>query len=106
MLYKVEIVGLSELVATASRHADVQKAVNAWIAIVLSAEWQSLIDVKNTYSRSADYVNGRTVFNLRGNNYRLRSLTTIYKLWFLKPYLLTLNTIDTASTDFNFNIAG
>ncbi len=67
----MEIVGLSDLVDSANRHADAQKAVNAWIAIVQSAQWQSLIDLKNTYSRSADYVNGRTVFNLRGNNYRL-----------------------------------
>lgn len=67
----MEIIGFSDLIASAARYADVQKAVNTWIAIVQSAQWQSLIDVKNTYSRSADYVNGRTVFNLRGNNYRL-----------------------------------
>jgi mRNA interferase HigB len=67
----MEIIGFSDLIACAARHADVQKAVNTWMAIVQSAQWQSLIDVKNTYSRSADYVNGRTVFNLRGNNYRL-----------------------------------
>jgi mRNA interferase HigB len=67
----MQIVGLSDLVASAAKYPDVQKAVTAWIAILESAEWESIIDVRNTYSRSADYVNGRTVFNLRGNNYRL-----------------------------------
>ncbi|WP_310482111.1 type II toxin-antitoxin system HigB family toxin [Chamaesiphon sp. VAR_48_metabat_403] len=67
----MEIIGLSELIASDLKHADVQKAVNTWIAVVQFAQWQSLIDIKNTYSRSADYVNDRTVFNLRGNNYRL-----------------------------------
>lgn len=67
----MEIIGLSDLVASAAKHADVQKVVNAWIEIVELAQWQSLIDVKNTYSRSADYAKGRTIFNLKGNNYRL-----------------------------------
>ena len=67
----MQIVGLSDLTNIALSYPDGQKAVSAWVAIVESAEWESIIDIRNTYSRAADYVNGRTIFNLRGNNYRL-----------------------------------
>ncbi|MCD7925165.1 MAG: type II toxin-antitoxin system HigB family toxin [Bacteroides sp.] len=47
------------------------KPMNKWIDEIIKASWQSHIDLKNIFP-SADYVgNGRYVFNISGNNYRI-----------------------------------
>ena len=67
----MELVGESQLRKDASKHGDGKKAVEAWIRVVSEAQWQDITEVKQTYRRSADYVKGRTVFNIKGNSYRL-----------------------------------
>jgi mRNA interferase HigB len=51
-------------------YPDVQKQLNDWNEIVKSATWQSLIDVQIIY-RNAEAVGNFTVFNIKGNKYRL-----------------------------------
>jgi mRNA interferase HigB len=56
------------------KHVDAKHAFQRWIEIVEEAEWNSHADIKMDFP-SADYVgNGRYVFNIRGNNYRLLML--------------------------------
>ena len=66
------IIRMRELIDSfAAKHADAQKALQRWVDIVEEAEWQSHTDIK-FYFPSVDYVgNGRYVFNIKGNNYRL-----------------------------------
>ncbi|NES76255.1 MULTISPECIES: type II toxin-antitoxin system HigB family toxin [unclassified Okeania] len=49
---------------------DVQKQVNAWYATVKSAKWKNLEEVRRIY-RDAEAVGNFTVFNIKGNSYRL-----------------------------------
>lgn len=52
-------------------HARSAKSLNKWIEDVSNATWKSHAELKQTF-RSADYVkNGRYVFNIGGNNYRI-----------------------------------
>lgn len=52
-------------------HANAVKPLNKWIEEVMTASWTSHADLKKTFP-SADYIkNGRYVFNIGGNNYRL-----------------------------------
>jgi mRNA interferase HigB len=44
--------------------------LNDWNDVVKGAEWQSLIDVQTIY-RDAEAVGNFTVFNIKGNKYRL-----------------------------------
>ena len=44
--------------------------ISEWYKVASSASWQSLMDVRKTY-RHADFVDPYTVFNIKGNNYRL-----------------------------------
>ena len=44
--------------------------ISEWYKIAKAAEWQNLVDVRRVYPH-ADYVEPYTVFNLRGNKYRL-----------------------------------
>lgn len=55
----------------AGKHADARNALQHWVNTVEEAEWKSHNELKYDYP-SADYVgNGRYIFNIRGNNYRL-----------------------------------
>jgi len=52
-------------------HAQSAKPLNKWLTEVESAQWGSHAELKQTFP-SADYVkNGRYVFNIGGNNYRI-----------------------------------
>lgn len=52
-------------------HAQVAAPLNKWIVEVRAATWKNHSDLKSTFP-SADYVkNGRYVFNIGGNRYRL-----------------------------------
>ena len=52
-------------------HANAVKPLNKWIEDVMAAQWDSHADLKRMFP-SADYVkNGRYVFNIGGNNFRL-----------------------------------
>ena len=55
----------------ATKHSNAVKPLNQWIENVESAQWKTHQDLKSMYP-SADYIkNGRYVFNIGGNNYRL-----------------------------------
>jgi mRNA interferase HigB len=50
---------------------DAEQPLRAWVHVVRAAEWSKPTDVKEMF-RSADIVpNGRIVFNIGGNKYRL-----------------------------------
>ena len=52
-------------------HASAASPLNKWIERVRAAQWKSHADLKQMFP-SADYVkNGRYVFNIAGNNYRV-----------------------------------
>ncbi|MBD2187115.1 type II toxin-antitoxin system HigB family toxin [Pseudanabaena mucicola] len=51
-------------------HADVATALNSWYKVTKSARWRNIEDVKESYS-SADAAGRFTVFNIKGNKYRL-----------------------------------
>jgi mRNA interferase HigB len=77
-LYQIDImrlIGRDVLSNAARKHADARKWLEAWIATVEDAGWQSLDEVRDDYP-SADGVKLRsqvvvTVFNVKGNEYRL-----------------------------------
>lgn len=52
-------------------HAQAAKPLNKWIEVVQAAQWKNHADLKAAFP-SADYIkNGRYVFNIVGNNYRV-----------------------------------
>ena len=75
----MRLIGQDVLVRSLKKHADARQWIAAWVATVQDATWASLEDVRQDYA-SADGVTLRsrivvTVFNVKGNEYRL--LTTI-----------------------------
>lgn len=52
------------------RHADSCDALFGWYRVASKASWQNLVEVQAVYP-SAEAVGNLTVFNIRGNRYRL-----------------------------------
>ncbi len=55
----------------AEAHADVRQALFAWFAEAEQANWSSPADIKAAYASASVLANGRVVFNIKGNAYRL-----------------------------------
>ena len=55
------------------RHSDLRPAIAAWLTIASAATWRNLIEVRKTW-RATDGVKERTIFNIKGNKYRLLAI--------------------------------
>lgn len=52
------------------KHRGLEDSLDAWHRIAKQATWTSLNDVRKTW-RDTDTVGDKTVFNIKGNHYRL-----------------------------------
>lgn len=66
----MRIIAESRLKRLAEAHGDCLGQIATWIRIVRAAHWRNLMDVRTTYPH-ADSVGELTVFNIKGNDYRL-----------------------------------
>jgi mRNA interferase HigB len=83
----MHLMSIRNLRADAVRYPDVTEPIEAWYHVVKSASWQNLEDIRQVYP-SADAVGNFTVFNIKGNAYRLivdidYETQTIYYKYFL-----------------------
>lgn len=89
----MHLISIRNLRRDATRYPDVISSINNWYATVKKAQWKNLEDVRQIY-RDAEAVSNFTVFNIKGNNYRLivgidyENQTVYYK------YLLTHSEYD------------
>jgi len=66
----VHVISRKRLKETARRHPDAETALDAWFRIAKTATWRNLAEVRSTFP-NADSVDKWTVFNIKGNKYRL-----------------------------------
>ena len=66
----MRIVGRGVLEDYGVAHANARRPLMAWLAVAKQASWRTLMEVRQTYPH-ADYVHPYTVFNIKGNSYRL-----------------------------------
>ena len=66
----MHVISRKKLKEAAERHADLDVPLDAWFRIAKKARWKSLTDVRKTFS-STDAIERWTVFNIKGNQYRL-----------------------------------
>jgi mRNA interferase HigB len=84
----MHLIAIRNLRDDAARYPDVVQAIEVWYTVARKATWENLEDVRKIY-RDAESVGNFTVFNIKGNKYRLivgidyGSQTIFYK------YLLT-----------------
>lgn len=64
------MISRKKLKEASGMHAGLEGPLDAWFRIAKKALWRNLADVRKTLS-SADGVGKWTVFNIKGNQYRL-----------------------------------
>jgi mRNA interferase HigB len=66
----VHVISRKKLKEAAAQHGELEAPLDAWFRVAKRASWRNLEDVRRTFS-SADPVGKWTVFNIKGNRYRL-----------------------------------
>jgi len=66
----MHVISRRKLKEAAARHRDLEGPLDSWFRIAKKAGWSNLTDVRKTFS-SADTAGKWTVFNIKGNQYRL-----------------------------------
>ena len=66
----MHLISIRNLRRDASNYPDVAQTIESWYKTVRRAEWNNLEEVKGTYP-NAEAVGNFTVFNIKGNKYRL-----------------------------------
>ncbi len=66
----MRVISRKALRAFAESHGDAAAPLDVWYKTAKAAQWKNLTEVQQTYS-AAQAVEGLTVFNIKGNDYRL-----------------------------------
>ena len=66
----MHVISRKKLKEAATRHSNLEAPLDVWFRITKRASWQTIADVRKTFS-NADLVEKWTVFNIKGNKYRL-----------------------------------
>jgi mRNA interferase HigB len=66
----MHLISIRNLRIDTSDYPDIKKQIDDWYTTVKKAGWNNLEDVRKVY-RDAEAVGNFTVFNIKGNNYRL-----------------------------------
>jgi mRNA interferase HigB len=53
------------------RHSDAEQYLKTWYETAKNANWNSPNDINETYANASILKEGRVVFNIKGNSYRL-----------------------------------
>ena len=53
------------------KHNDSEEQLKTWYKEVSKTNWQTPANIKSEYAKASILKNGRAVFNIRGNKYRL-----------------------------------
>ena len=66
----MKVLGTEVLDKAKRAHGDLTSAVATWLMIARESKWKNLNEVRLTW-RNTDCVKGKTIFNIKGNSYRL-----------------------------------
>jgi mRNA interferase HigB len=66
----LHVISRKKLKEAATRRRDLDAPLDVWFRIAKKTSWQNLADVRKTFA-SADLADRWTVFNIKGNRYRL-----------------------------------
>lgn len=66
----MNLVSKRTLLEAERKHRELEGSLDVWFRVARRAKWTCLNDIRKTF-RDADEVAGRTIFNIRGNRFRL-----------------------------------
>jgi mRNA interferase HigB len=67
---EMHVISRKMLLEAAEKHGDIGAPLDAWYRIAKKAEWKNLMEVRREMP-SSDAVGKFTVFNIKGNAYRM-----------------------------------
>lgn len=88
------IVAKSTLRSFWLKHADAEQYLKTWHQVAMKANWKSPSDVKNDYASASILKNGKIVFNIKGNSYRLVTKFNFEKQWIFIRFIGTHSEYD------------
>jgi mRNA interferase HigB len=68
--HTLKVLGLEVLDKAKKNHRDLAFPVATWLTVATEANWKKLNELRQTW-RNTDCVKGQTIFNIKGNKYRL-----------------------------------
>lgn len=69
-IHRMHIISRKVLRDFCTQHPDAENALYSWYSVASKAQWRNLVEVQATYPH-AEAVKNFTVFNIKGNKYRL-----------------------------------
>jgi mRNA interferase HigB len=63
------------------KHTDSEQYLKTWYDTASNSDWKTPNDVKQTYANASILKNGRIVFNIKGDSYRLIVKFNFEKQW-------------------------
>ena len=89
----MHIISRKRLLEFSEVHPDAEAPLDTWYRTAKSAKWENLAQVKANYP-SADLVGKYTVFNIKGNDYRLIAEINYRSQTIFVRYILTHSEYD------------
>ncbi len=80
-------------------HADSEQYLKTWYDTAKNMEWKTPNDIKGTYANASILKNGRVVFNIKGNSYRLVVRFNFEKQWVFIRFIGTHAEYDKIDAD-------
>ncbi len=70
-------------------HPDSEQYLKTWFDTAMNSVWKSPNEVKQTYANASILKDGRVVFNIKGNTYRLVVKLNFEKQWIFIRFIGT-----------------
>jgi mRNA interferase HigB len=84
----MHLISIRNLRSDSAKYPDTQIVIEEWYKVVKTVSWQNLEEVKQIY-RDTEAVGNFTVFNIKGNKYRLIVDINYVNLTIYYKYFLT-----------------
>jgi mRNA interferase HigB len=80
-------------------YTDSEQYLKTWYDTAMNSDWRTPNDVKQTYASASILKNGRIVFNIKGNSYRLVVKFNFEKQWLFIRFIGTHTEYDKIDAD-------
>tara|TARA_B110000495_G_C22918792_1_gene536752 strand:+ start:426 stop:719 length:294 start_codon:yes stop_codon:yes gene_type:complete len=67
----MRVIAMRTLKAYWDEHPETREHIESWYTITKAVSWKNPNDIKSQFRNASILKNGRVVFNIKGNNYRL-----------------------------------
>ncbi len=85
---QMRVISKPKLRGASAKYPDAKVALDSWYKTAQKSTWTNLLEVQKTYS-SAEAVGNFTVFNIKGNKYRLIVSIDYQRQTIFIKYILT-----------------